>query len=65
MLCHDSTVFINGDAHPVGKSCYRMLRELADTRELRVTGKVTEEATVLLYEFYMDGYIKLLSDKRR
>ena len=65
MLCHDSTAFINGEAHPVGKSCYRMLRELADTRELRLTGKVTEEATVLLYEFYMDGYIKLLSDKRR
>ena len=57
MLCHDSTIFINGDAHPVGRGCYRALRELADARSLPPSGKLTREAADLLYQWYLDGYL--------
>ena len=57
MLCHDSTVFINGDAQPVGKSCYRSLRELADARCLPPSDKLPREAGDLLYQWYLDGYV--------
>lgn len=57
MLCHGSTVFINGDAHPVGKGCYRALRELADARSLPPSGNLPREATDLLYQWYLDGYL--------
>ena len=65
MLCHSNTVFINGDAHQVGKGSYRVLRELADSRQLAAATKLTGEALDLLYEFYLDGYIELASAKRR
>ena len=64
MLCHGSTVFINGDSYPVGKGVYRALRELADKRRLEAATKLTHEAVELLYEFYLDGYIELASSKR-
>jgi 50S ribosomal protein L16 3-hydroxylase len=57
MLCHDSTVFFNGEAFPVGLGCYRILRELADTRSLPASRKLTREATDLLYQWYLDGYL--------
>ena len=57
MLCHDSSAFINGEAHPVGMGCYRLLRELADTRSLPASCKLTREATYLLYQWYLDGYL--------
>jgi len=57
MLCHDSTIFINGDAHQVGKGCYRILRELANARTLPAASKLTREATDLLYQWYLDGYL--------
>ncbi len=65
MLCHGSTVFINGDSHQVGKASYRTLRELADTRALQAGSKLTGEAAAMLYEFYLDGYVELISGKRR
>jgi 50S ribosomal protein L16 3-hydroxylase len=58
MLAHGSTVFINGDAQPVGKACYRALRELADQRSLPASGKLPREASDLLYQWYLDGYLK-------
>jgi len=57
MLCQGSTVFINGDAQPVGKACYRALRELADERALPPSDKLPREATDLLYQWYLDGYL--------
>ena len=57
MLCHESTVFINGDAHQVGQGCYRILRELADARSLAPASKLTREAADLLYQWYLDGYV--------
>lgn len=57
MLCRDGTLFINGDAHPVGKGCYRALRELADARSLPPSSKLPREAADLLYQWYLDGYV--------
>jgi 50S ribosomal protein L16 3-hydroxylase len=57
MLCRDSTVFINGDAHPVGKGSYRALRELADGRSLPPPARLPREAADLLYQWYLDGYV--------
>ncbi len=57
MLCRDSTVFVNGDAHPVGKGCYRALLALADNRSLPAASKLTREAIELLYQWYLDGYL--------
>jgi 50S ribosomal protein L16 3-hydroxylase len=59
MLCQGGTVFINGDAHPVGKTAYRALRELADTRRLPATAKLPRESADLLYQWYLDGYLAL------
>jgi 50S ribosomal protein L16 3-hydroxylase len=58
MLCHGSTVFINGDAHQVGPGSYRALRELADARSLPVAAKLPREATNLVYQWYLDGFVK-------
>jgi 50S ribosomal protein L16 3-hydroxylase len=57
MLCHGSTLFINGDSHPVGQGCYRILRDLADARSLPPSSKLTREAADLLYQWYLDGYV--------
>ncbi len=65
MLCQGSTVFINGDAHPVGKGSYRALRELADTRALPVTEKLPREVEDLLYQWYLDGYLTPSTGTRR
>lgn len=59
MLCHDSTVFINGESQPVGKGTYRVLRDLADSRQLAAATKLTDEALDLLYQYYLDGYLQL------
>jgi 50S ribosomal protein L16 3-hydroxylase len=65
MLCHGSTVFINGEAYPMGKGSYRPLRELADSRSLAAKVKLPREALDLLYQLYLDGYIKFSAAKRR
>lgn len=57
MQCHGSTVFINGDAHPVSKADYRVLRELADTRTLTAGIKLSASSNFLLYEWYLDGFL--------
>jgi len=57
MLCHGSTVFINGDAHPVGQGSYRALRELADERCLPAATKLPREAAELVYQWYLDGFV--------
>lgn len=61
MLCHAGTVFINGDSHQVTQPSYRVLRELADTRQLKPNSALTSQANALLYEFYLDGYVELIS----
>lgn len=57
MLCHGNTVFLNGEAYPVGKGSYRILRELADFRRLPAATRLPNEALDLLHEAYLDGYL--------
>jgi 50S ribosomal protein L16 3-hydroxylase len=57
MLCQDRTLFVNGEAYPVRKSDYRVLRELADVRQLPAETALTQDAMELLYEWYLDGYL--------
>lgn len=65
MLCRDATVFVNGEAFPVGPTTYRCLRELADSRELPAATKLPREAAALLYEWYLDGYLSPVNARRR
>ncbi|TNC99169.1 MAG: cupin [Gallionellaceae bacterium] len=57
MQCYGNTVFINGEACPVRKTDYRVLRELADTRALSANTKFTAGIIGLLYEWYLDGFL--------
>jgi 50S ribosomal protein L16 3-hydroxylase len=57
MQCYGNTVFINGDACPVSKADYRVLRELADTRALTAGTKLSTGSIGLLYEWYLDGFL--------
>jgi 50S ribosomal protein L16 3-hydroxylase len=65
MLCRDGTVFINGDAFPVGKTAYRILRELADARTLAAAEKLPRAVADLLHEWYLDGYLAPTAKARR
>jgi len=64
MLCHDGTVFINGEAHTAGKDDYLVLRTLADARRLGATPGLPARTLALLYQFYSDGYIAPINSKR-
>lgn len=65
MLCHERTVFINGEAYPqLHKSAYRLLRQLADTRELPPTPAIPADAGTLLYEWYLAGYLAPAGGRR-
>jgi 50S ribosomal protein L16 3-hydroxylase len=57
MLCEGATVFVNGEAHRMGKRDYRVLRELADVRRLAPGMPLSDDALELLYEWYLDGYL--------
>lgn len=57
MLCQQHTVFINGDDHAVDNESFRILRSLADNRQLDATGNIPEDALHLLYQWYTDGYL--------
>ncbi len=63
MQCHGSTVFINGESHPVSKAAYRSLRELADSRGMPASDKVPPVVIALLYEWYLDGYLAPASNR--
>lgn len=65
MLCHGDTVFINGEAHSVDKESYLSLRVLADSRQLDATANLPAEVLDLLYQWYSDGYIVPLGDKKQ
>ncbi len=65
MQSYDSTLFINGDAHQVSKGVFRVLRELADKRELPANGTWPQAAIALLYEWYLDGYLAPTATTRK
>lgn len=57
MQCHGHTVYLNGESYPLKKSAYRILRELADARELPPGRTLPEETAALLHEWYLAGYL--------
>ncbi len=57
MLCHDQSIFMNGEAIPAAGRDYELLRDLADNRELPALDTYSEELIELLYQWYLDGYI--------
>jgi len=57
MLCHGSSMFINGVAHTVNQESYPVLRQLANQRELRAGLQFSGEVTEFLYQCYLDGYV--------
>jgi len=65
MLCHGRSVFINGEAHKTGRETYRVLRALADERSLPAGAALPRKAFDLLYQWYADGYIVAITNKRK
>ncbi len=57
MLCHGSTVFMNGEAHQSDVELYPRLRELADQRTLNALSGCTDTLGECLYGWYLDGYL--------
>lgn len=64
ILCHDNTIFINGDAHCVDGDSYNSLRALADDRKLEATTNMPAATLDLLYQWYEDGFITLAGNKK-
>jgi len=50
-------VYLNGESYPLKKPAYRILRELADARELPPARSLPAEAAALLHEWYLAGYL--------
>jgi 50S ribosomal protein L16 3-hydroxylase len=65
MLCHEGSVFMNGEAHKVSKEGYRILRELADHRRLPPGQPLPAAVQELLYQWYTEGYIDVVTNKRK
>lgn len=57
MLCHERTVFMNGEAVPTKGNDYKLLRELADRRELSAVACTEAIPAELLYQWYLDGFV--------
>ncbi|HQS58139.1 MAG: cupin [Gallionellales bacterium 35-53-114] len=57
ILCHNDTVFINGEAHGADRDDYKILRILADERQLAASTQLPDTVMTLLYQCYTDGYL--------
>ncbi len=57
MLCHQDTVFINGELHNVDFDSYQTLLELADERKLKPATPFQTSVLDLLYQWYTEGYL--------
>ncbi len=57
MLCHEHSIFMNGETTAVTLAEYALLRELADTRQLAAFESDSTELMEILYEWYLDGYL--------
>ncbi|MDD4959281.1 MAG: cupin domain-containing protein, partial [Gallionella sp.] len=64
MLCQGGSVFINGEAQQLSHTLYVRVRELADQRVLTELADCPEALGVLLYEWYLDGYLVVGQIKR-
>ncbi|MCX7193899.1 MAG: cupin domain-containing protein [Proteobacteria bacterium] len=60
MLCHEHSIFMNGETTQATKGDYNLLRELADNRLLPALATCSVELTDLLYQWYLDGYLSPL-----
>ncbi len=61
MLYRGRTIFLNGDAYPVGVMAHRSLVKLADHQELPAGEILDAEAMTLLHQWYLYGYLKMVS----
>jgi len=57
MLCHGHDIFINGEATTATGENYKLLRELADKRELTEPISLSNDLKELFYQWYLDGFI--------
>ena len=67
MLCHGKDIFMNGEATSATGKHYKVLRELADRRELTAlaasasdsdsANEISADLIEILYQWYLDGFI--------
>ena len=58
MLCGRNKFFLNGEVFTGGIEANRILMKLADNYELMPTKGIDEETAKILYQWYVNGYIK-------
>ncbi len=61
MLCRGKTIFLNGDAYTVNTIACHTLEKFADHQELPAGEILDAEAMILLYQWYLYGYIRMVS----
>ncbi len=57
MLCHDNSIFMNGESQIYANKLYKQLRQLADDRKLENISENSAEICATLYPWYLDGYL--------
>jgi 50S ribosomal protein L16 3-hydroxylase len=57
MLCHGKTVYLNGEAHELSAKDYKILRGLADNRQLPAMSSLSGKLIDLLYLWYTEGFL--------
>lgn len=58
MLCRRDKFFINGEVFTGSVEACRLLTELADNYELTSTGNIDKAIAEILYQWYLNGYVK-------
>lgn len=58
MLCRRDKFFINGEIFTGSVEACRLLTELADNYELMSTGNIDKATGEILYQWYLNGYVK-------
>lgn len=58
MLCRRDKFFINGEIFTGSVEACRLLTELADNYELISTGNIDKATGEILYQWYLNGYVK-------
>jgi 50S ribosomal protein L16 3-hydroxylase len=58
MLCRRDKFFINGEIFTGSVEACRLLTELADNYELTSTGNIDKATGEILYQWYLNGYVK-------
>lgn len=58
MLCRRDKFFINGEIFTGSVETCRLLTELADDYELASTGNIDKATGEILYQWYLNGYVK-------